>query len=187
MRKLEDKLEYFFIRQDLLDLALTHSSVLGGKTQSNERLEFLGDRVLGLAIAELVYKTFPDEPEGHLARRYTDLVRRETLAIVGESLGIFEHIILSSSERSVAKGKARESIIANACEALIASIYLDSGYDAASQFVLRNWTTLMHVDMSPPTDAKTVLQEWGQAKAFPLPTYAEIQDPVTQIVLLLIL
>jgi ribonuclease-3 len=177
MNPLEAKLKYTFVRQGLLELALTHSSISGGRTQSrpesNERLEFLGDRVLGLTIAELVYKTFSDEPEGHLARRYTDLVRRESLAAVGESLGVFDHVTLSPSERSAAKDKARESIIANACEAIIAAIYLDGGYEAASVFVLRHWTPLMHVDMGPPIDAKTALQELGQAKALPLPTYSE--------------
>jgi ribonuclease-3 len=178
MNPLEAKLKYTFVRQGLLELALTHSSILGGRTQSrpesNERLEFLGDRVLGLTIAELVYKTFSDEPEGHLARRYTDLVRRESLAEVGESLGVFDHVTLSPSERAAAKDKARESIIANACEAIIAAIYLDGGYEAASVFVLRHWTPLMHVDMGPPIDAKTALQELGQAKALPLPTYVEM-------------
>jgi ribonuclease-3 len=177
MNQLEIKLEYTFIRQDLLALALSHSSVSGGgiksRPESNERLEFLGDRVLGLTIAELVYKTFSNEPEGHLARRYTDLVRREALSEVGESLGIFQHVSLSPSERSAAKDKARESIVADTCEAIIAAIYLDGGYESASAFILRHWPPLMRVDMGPPVDSKTALQEWGQAKALPLPIYAE--------------
>jgi ribonuclease III len=180
MKQLESKLEYTFKRQGLLELALTHSSVAGGRgqqnqsnAQSNERLEFLGDRVLGLTIAELVYSTFPDEPEGHLARRFTALVRREALAVIGGKLGIIEHLNLSQSERDAATEKAKDSIVADACEALIAAIYLDGGYEAASKFILRHWTALMDTDLSPPMDAKTALQEWGQGRGMPLPTYVE--------------
>jgi ribonuclease-3 len=175
MNQLEAKLEYTFKDQDLLELALTHSSTSGGQSnaQSNERLEFLGDRVLGLTIAELVYSTFPDEPEGHLARRFTALVRREALAIVGEKLGVIKHLNLSRSERDAATGKAKASIVADACEAIIAAIYLDGGYEPASEFILRHWTALMDADLSPPMDAKTALQEWGQGRGMPHPTYVE--------------
>lgn len=176
MNQLEAKLEYTFEQQDLLELALTHSSAGSrgsDQTSSNERLEFLGDRVLGLTIAELVYRTFPDEPEGHLARRFTGLVRREALALVGEKLGVIEHLNLSNSDREAASGKARESIVADACEAIIAAIYLDGGYEPAARFILRHWPALLDADLSPPMDAKTALQEWGQGRGLPLPNYVE--------------
>jgi ribonuclease III len=135
-----------------------------------ERLEFLGDRVLGLVVAELLWRRFPDEPEGLLTRRHTYLVRRETLARVAETIGLGPHLILSRAERA-AGAAANPAILADACEAVIAAIYLDGGYEAAADFIRRLWEPLIGAMEAPPRDPKTMLQEWAQARGLGLPHY----------------
>ncbi len=164
-----------FTRPDLLRQALTHSSAARNRTtraESNERLEFLGDRVLGLVTARLIYERFPDEDEGSLARRHAALVRREALARVAERIGLGDHLVMSRGEAE-AGGRKNPSLLADACEAVIAALYLDGGLDAAHQFIRRHWEPLMEEESSPPQDAKTALQEWAQAHGLPLPAYAE--------------
>ncbi len=141
-----------------------------GRVGDYERLEFLGDRVLGLVIAELLWRRFPDEPEGLLTQRHTHLVRRETLAQVAESIGLGQHLILSRAERA-ARTAANPAILADACEAIIAAIYLDGGYDAAGGFIRRHWQPLIGAMEAPPRDPKTMLQEWAQARGLGLPRY----------------
>lgn len=176
LRSLQVKLEYDFADLDLLDVALTHSSVsfcLDTGRSSNERLEFLGDRVLGLAIADMLYNAFSHEDEGAMARRHAALVRRETLARVAQNLNLGDHIRMSRSEVD-AGGRRNLGLLSNACEAVIAAIYLDSGLEAAADFVYRNWRPLMERQTAPPIDAKTKLQEWAQSRGVTLPEYREI-------------
>jgi ribonuclease-3 len=172
---------YAFARPELLDEALTHPSALGsedgrrrrGRKPSHrgyERLEFLGDRVLGLVIADLLWRCFENEPEGHLTRRLTHLVRGEALARVARSIDLGAYLLMSPAEKT-AGAAANPGILADVCEALIAAIYLDGGFAAASEFVRRFWQPLIDEMAGPPRDPKTALQEWAQARALALPTY----------------
>jgi len=172
---------YKFGRPELLDEALTHPSAPAsehgrnrrrrkGSHRGYERLEFLGDRVLGLVIADLLWRRFENEPEGHLTRRLTHLVRGEALARVANTIGLGGHLLLSRAEKA-AGAAANPGILADGCEAVIAAIYLDGGFEAASDFVRRYWTPLIDEMDGPPRDTKTALQEWAQARALALPTY----------------
>ena len=171
---------YEFANRELLDEALTHPSALAPEPRRGrrrvpakrgyERLEFLGDRVLGLVVADCLWRRFEGEPEGDLSRRHTHLVRREALARVAERIGLSRYLFLSRSE-AAAGGAGNPGILADACEALIAAIYLDGGFDAASAFVRRFWDPLMEEMDEPPRDPKTALQEWAQARGLALPAY----------------
>ena len=174
------RLGHDFTRLELLTEALTHPSVLSGERprrrsrnpprRGYDRLEFLGDRVLGLVVADLLWHRFADEPEGLLTRRLTQLVRRETLARVADGLGLGHHLILSRAE-ATAGAAANPGILADACEAVIAAIYLDAGFAAAAGFVRRLWQPLIDETPMPPRDPKSALQEWAQARGHPLPAY----------------
>ncbi|HUC10978.1 MAG TPA: ribonuclease III [Stellaceae bacterium] len=169
-----------FATPALLSEALTHPSAVtpergrGRRARivrhGYERLEFLGDRVLGLVIADLLWRRFPEEPEGLLTRRLTHLVRRETLARVAETIGLGPCLILSRAER-VSGAAANPAILADACEAVIAAIYLDGGFEAAAAFVQRFWEPLIGAMDGAPRDPKTALQEWAQARGLGLPHY----------------
>jgi ribonuclease-3 len=166
-------LGHVFERPELLERALTHPSDGHGRdarTDNYERLEFLGDRVLGLVIADLLFATYRDEREGELARRHTQLVRREALARVAETIGLGAHIQLSRSE-SKTGGRDNPSILADCCEAVIAGLYLDGGLPAATRFIHEYWSPLMRETLEPPIDPKTALQEWAQGRGLPLPRY----------------
>lgn len=176
LRRLQAKLGHDFADLGLLDLALTHSSIAISSDnghRSNERLEFLGDRVLGLSIADMLYNTFPDEDEGSMARRHAALVRREALAVVAQHLGLGDHIRMSRGDVD-AGGRRNLGLLSDTCEAIIAAIYLDAGLETASNFVYRNWRPLMEGQAAPPIDAKTELQEWAQGRGLALPVYREI-------------
>ena len=165
-----------FGRSDLLREALTHSSAAqgqSGRPASYERLEFLGDRVLGLVVARLLFDRFAGESEGHLARRHAELVRKETLARVAVKLGLGRHLRLSRGEEE-AGGRDNPAILADACEAVIAAIFVDGGFEAAAAFIGRHWTALIEEDLTPPKDAKTALQEWAQGRGLDLPLYREV-------------
>ncbi|NNG05151.1 MAG: ribonuclease III, partial [Inquilinus sp.] len=138
-----------------------------------ERLEFLGDRVLGLIVAEWLLERFPDEPEGALARRHTDLVRRETLAEIARGIELGRHLILSAGEAEYG-GRENEAILADGCEAVIAARYLDGGLEAARRFVRSAFAEVIDRHLRPPLDAKTALQEWVQARGLPLPDYTTV-------------
>ena len=128
-----------------------------------ERLEFLGDRVLGLVVADLLWHRFAAEPEGPLTRRHAQLVRRETLAAMAVEIGLDRMIQLSPTE--AASGAARSpAILADVLEAVIAAIYLDGGFDAAFAFVERWWGPRLADMEQPPRDPKTLLQEWAQGR-----------------------
>ncbi len=161
-----------FSDSGLLDEALIHPSARGeaGTRTSYERLEFLGDRVLALIVAELLFRRFSDEPEGALARRFAALVSGESLAAIAASLDLGRHMVMAKSERR-AGGSERPANLENLCEALIAALYLDGGLEAARRFITRHWAPLLDEPVVPPQDSKTALQEWTQGKGAGLPDY----------------
>ena len=147
----------------MLNLALSHASVGAG---SNERLEFLGDRVLGLIVSGKLYADYPEMDEGGLAVRLNAMVRRDACARAARAAGLAPHIVMANSE-SRSGGRQKAAILAGTCEAVIAALYLDGGMDAARQFVMRYWPV---ADVHPEPelrDAKTALQEWAQSGALP--------------------
>jgi ribonuclease-3 len=145
----------------LLKRALTHSSA--NAAASNERLEFLGDRVLGLIAAEKLHALYPGDPEGALALKYNALVRQETCARAAEAAGLADQLILASSESS-SGGRRKAAILAGVCEAVIAALYQDGGIDAARRFVECYWTEAFGSLDRDMRDAKTALQEWAQSR-----------------------
>ena len=161
LTELEIRLGHSFRDPDLLKRALSHAS-LG--QHSNERLEFLGDRVLGLVIAERLYRDFPDLHEGGMAVRLNALVRRESCARVAEAAGLGPWLVMASSE-SGSGGRYKQAILAGACEAVIAALYLDGGMDAARGFIERYWANAFATLAPDLRDAKTALQEWAQSGA----------------------
>ncbi len=176
LKPLSEALDHRFARNELLVEALTHRSAVAGGDRNRfgyERLEFLGDRVLGLIVADLLMKRFRDENEGSLARRFTALVRREALTEVAERIGLGDHLLLAPSEEDTG-GRSNPGTLADACEAVIAALYLDGGIEAASRFIARYWEPLIAAIDTPPRDAKTKLQEWAQARGLPLPVYETV-------------
>ncbi len=163
--KVEGALGHRFADRTLLEHALTHSSMDPGN--SSERLEFLGDRVLGLVVAQMLLERFPDEPEGAIGRRFAALVRADTLAGVGNGLGVADHV-------RAGPGVVNDSIVADVVEALIAAMFLDGGIAVAEAFIRKHWEELVAGDPNPPRDPKTALQEWVQARALGLPVYDEV-------------
>jgi len=200
-------LGHAFARPELLETALTHPSAtgrnrtkrvrrptkVGGETRAsaarvadNQRMEFLGDRVLGLIVAEMLFESFPDEDEGALAKRLASLVRQDGLALVAQALGLGRFLVLSKGEEE-SGGRDNPATLADACEAVIGALYLDAGIDAARRFVEAHWRPMMSADLAPPQDAKTALQEWAQAAGLNLPRYKVIRsegpphDPVFEV------
>ena len=172
-----EKLEHDFRQPELLEEALTHQSATDGEGRGKrnlERLEFLGDRVLGLVIAHLLMEEFPEERVGQLARRHAALVRAESLTHVARQLGLGANITMSRGEQEQG-GRDKPRTLADCCEAVIAALYLDGGLDAASQTIRRYWCPMMHESADPPEDPKTALQEWAQARALPLPAYTVLR------------
>ena len=174
--KLAASIGHSFADPALLATALTHGSTGRRRQapgQNYERLEFVGDRVLGLVVAERLYLMFPTEDEGAMAKRFAALVQRETVAEVGRDLGLGAFMRLSKAEES-AGGRDNTAIIADCCEALIGALFIDGGLDAARGFVLTHWTPLIEADVRPPEEAKTALQEWAQGHGLPLPAYEPV-------------
>ena len=173
---LEERVGYRFTDANLLECALTHISALKGarnRTGSYQRLEFLGDHVLGLVISDILYRGFPKADEGELSRRLADLVRKETCAEIARTIELGTAIKLGASEAN-AGGRKRPAILADVCEALIGAVYLDGGFVAASSVVERLWQARMQATTQPLRDPKTVLQEWAQARGLPTPSYREV-------------
>lgn len=166
--ELEARLGHRFADEGLLRRALTHPSAEGSNYQ---RFEFLGDRVLGLVIAKWLLEAFPQADEGELAVRYNALVRKEACAEVAERLGLGRHIVMGGGEEK-AGGRRKAAILADACEALIAALYLDGGHEVAERFVRAEWAALIERSGKVPQDAKTALQEWAQGAGRPVPKYA---------------
>ena len=161
LSELEEKLGHRFSDPDLLKRALTHSSAHA--VLSNERLEFLGDRVLGLIVAEKLHALYPDDAEGALALKFNAMARGAACARAAEEAGLSEHIILAQSEKA-SGGRHKPAILSGACEAVIAALYLDGGMAAARSFVERYWTNNFETLNADMRDAKTRLQEWAQAR-----------------------
>ena len=176
LTELEKQIGHTFHDPRLLRQALTHSSVTGrggADRPSYERLEFLGDRVLGLIVADMLIDRFPDEAEGALARRHAFLVSREALAEVAQVFRFGRFVYLSKGEAE-SGGRDNPAMLADVCEALIGALYRDGGLMAASAFVMPHWTPLLSQNRTPPRDAKTTLQEWAQGQGLPLPAYQEV-------------
>jgi len=177
---LQARLDHRFAKPDILKLALTHASAAGAR--SNERLEFLGDRVLGLVVAGELISRFPGAAEGELAIRLNALVRKETCARIGEAVGLVPHLVLAPGER-MRSGAARISLVGNACEAVIAALYLDGGLEAAARFILKEWAAEFDASANVATDIKSELQQWAQARedlgrALPVYTTIDSSGPV---------
>jgi len=172
---LEKTIGYRFKDGELLERSLTHISAIAGgsRTNSYQRLEFLGDHVLGLIISDMLFRAFPKADEGELSRRLADLVRREACADVARAIELGTALRLGASEAN-AGGRMRTAILADVCEALVGAVYLDGGYDAAATLVEKLWGDRMRAPVRPLRDPKTILQEWAQARGLPTPTYREV-------------
>jgi ribonuclease-3 len=176
LETLQQTIGYQFRDVKLLRLALTHRSLAReGIEASNQRLEFLGDSVLGLTIAELLYARYPAEAEGDLSKRLVSLVNGEQLAAIARRMQLAEMLSMSSGEEDQG-GRENPSNLEDACEAVLGAIYLDGGIEAARSLVERYWGEQANAMVSPPKDAKTSLQEWAQARGMPLPEYALISS-----------
>jgi ribonuclease-3 len=171
---------HMFARPELAAEALIHRSALDRQPalkaafpNGNERLEFLGDRVLSLAMADLLMHRFPLEREGELARRHASLVRAETLVEIATAVGLADHVRLSDAERRA--HAVKPAILADALEALLGAIFLDAGFAAAAACIERLWDERLGSPIAVQRDPKTALQEWTQARRLPLPTYREVK------------
>jgi ribonuclease III len=161
-------LDHHFSNESLLTAALTHSSASG---TTYERLEFLGDRVLGLVIAEWLVAQYPQESEGVLNRRLSELVRRESCADVARRIDVLPHVKLERAARAAGVQNS-DNVLGDICEALIAALYLDGGMAAAKHFIRKEWQALLENKATVIKDAKSALQEWAQGRGLPLPSYA---------------
>jgi ribonuclease-3 len=171
--RFESFLDYTFKSPALLKEALTHSSVVhknGRRQGSNQRLEFIGDRVLGLAMAEWLAERFPHEQEGQLGPRLAHLVSQPTLAKVAETIGLSESLSVGKGEAKAGLSK-QAAVLADALEASLGALYLDGGFAVARDFIRRAWHDAMIVQVEPPKDAKTTIQIWALKHGLGLPAY----------------
>jgi ribonuclease-3 len=168
-----DRLGYHFAKPALVAQALTHPSVSSPNRDDNQRLEFLGDRVLGLVIADAVLTADRGATEGQLAPRFNALVRRETCADVAREIDIGAVLRLGRSEMK-SGGRRKDALLADAMEAVIAAVFIDGGYDAARKVILNLWSSRIAEVDDDARDAKTALQEWAQARGEPPPAYIEV-------------
>ncbi|MFG1464843.1 ribonuclease III [Xanthobacter sp. DSM 24535] len=174
---LEEHIGHVFADRSLIELALTHISVVKGDTprvRSYQRLEFLGDHVLGSIVSHMLYAAFPQAEEGELSRRLADLVREEACAEVAEDMNIGAFIRLGNGETQ-SGARSRRTILADVTEAVVAAVYLDGGYEAAHALVERFWRARLVAPRRPLRDAKTHLQEWAQARGLPPPSYRDVE------------
>lgn len=170
MKNLEKILGYNFKDVSLLEKAVTHSSVVGDMFESYERLEFLGDRVLGVAVAAELYQNYACELEGKLSQRFVQLVCKETVAEVGVNLGVDKFIRVEQDCL-----RANVNVLCDVVEAIIGAIFVDGGINQAIEFVNRNWKDLLHKKISPPKDSKTRLQEKAHSLGFGMPVYKVVE------------
>jgi ribonuclease-3 len=174
---LEERIGYQFADKALLERALTHISALSGGPQnrvaSYQRLEFLGDHVLGLVISDMLFRAFGKANEGELSRRLADLVRKDACADVARAMELGPEVKLGTSE-SQAGGRKRATILADVCEALLGAVFVDGGYTAAAQVIETFWKPRMMRPVRSLRDPKTMLQEWAQARGLPTPAYQEL-------------
>lgn len=168
----QGRLGHRFTTPDLLARAVTHASIGSATRPDNQRLEFLGDRVLGLVMAEALLAADPEAREGKLAPRFNALVRKETCADVARDIGLGEVLRLGRSEM-LTGGRRKEALLGDAMEAVIAAVYKDAGFEAARALILRLWGSRIAAVEPDARDAKTSLQEWAQARGMPPPSYEE--------------
>lgn len=173
MHALEAKLGYRFRDGALLERALTHRSLArdGQSGGHNQRLEFLGDAVLGLMVAEMVYALYPEANEGDLSKRLVSLVNGEQLSAIARVMALGEYLYLSPSEEEQ-QGRENNSNLEDACEALLGALYLDGGLEAVRPVIARYWKPQAEALKEVPKDPKTALQEWAQGRGLPLPEYS---------------
>ena len=173
LQALSTRLGHRFERPELLVRAVTHSSRAGINRDDNQRLEFLGDRVLGLVMAQALLAEDRGASEGQLAPRFNALVRKETCAEVALEIDLGASLKLGRSEM-MSGGRRKTALLGDAMEAVIAAVYLDGGFDAAQKMVLRLWGKRIGSVKEDARDAKTALQEWAQARGMPPPAYVEV-------------
>ena len=173
LRAFSGRVGHDFKKPDHLIRAVTHSSMSSAHRDDNQRLEFLGDRVLGLVMAEALLKADPNATEGQLAPRFNALVRKETCADVARQIDLGAVLKLGRSEMK-SGGRRKEALLADAMEAVIAAVYEDGGFEAARAVVLRLWADRIHQVEADARDAKTALQEWAQARGEGPPAYIEV-------------
>jgi len=175
--ELERRIGHSFADRDLLERALTHGSVTKGsaKIRDNERLEFLGDRVLNLAVAEQLMTLRPEATEGELSKLMNQLVNYRACADAARRAGLRDALRVDASATKIG-ARDNQRVLGDACEALIAALYLDAGFPAARQFVTTFWAELLtHLD-TPTKDPKTLLQEWAMARGLPVPNYRVVKQ-----------
>lgn len=172
LKAFQARLGHVFDRPDLLVRAVTHASMSSPNRDDNQRLEFLGDRVLGLVMAEALLERDRAAEEGQLAPRFNALVRKETCAAVAREIELGKVLKLGRSEM-LSGGRRKQALLGDAMEAVIAAIYRDGGYEAARDAVLRLWGARIDTVEEDARDAKTALQEWAQARGLPTPAYVE--------------
>jgi len=170
---LEARIGHSFSQPDLIVRAVTHASMSTPARHDNQRLEFLGDRVLGLVMAEALLAADAGAPEGQLAPRYNALVRKEACAEVAREIALGDALKLGRSEM-LSGGRRKQALLGDAMEAVIAAVYLDAGFEAARAMVLRLWGPRITRVEDDARDAKTSLQEWAQARGLPPPDYSEV-------------
>lgn len=172
LKAFEARIGHTFRQPDLLLRAVTHASISSTTRPDNQRLEFLGDRVLGLVMAEALLGADMAASEGQLAPRFNALVRKEACAEVAREVGLGDVLKLGRSEM-LSGGRRKEALLGDAMEAVIAAVYQDSGFDAARALILRLWGARIGAVEQDARDPKTALQEWAQARAMPPPIYTE--------------
>lgn len=171
METLEATLGYAFKNPSLLQQALTHPSALpSGQGVGFERLEFLGDRVLGLVVAKWLFDEFPNEAEGDMAKRLAGLVRKETLVDIAKLINL-DCFMIMKREKSTSENKRLSTLLSDGCESLIGALYLDGGLEVAHSFIHQHWKSLLEKTHEPPRDSKSILQEWAQGKGKTHPEY----------------
>jgi ribonuclease III len=173
LRAFAGRLGHDFQRPELLIEAVTHASMSAPSRPDNQRLEFLGDRVLGVVMAEALLAADTGASEGQLAPRFNALVRKETCAAVAREIGLGEVLRLGRSEMMTG-GRRKEALLGDAMEAVIAAVYADAGFEAARALVLRLWGPRISSVKEDARDAKTALQEWAQARGQMPPAYIEL-------------
>ena len=172
LKAFEARIGHSFRQPDLLLRAVTHASISSTTRPDNQRLEFLGDRVLGLVMAEALLGADMAASEGQLAPRFNALVRKEACAEVAREVGLGDVLKLGRSEM-LSGGRRKEALLGDAMEAVIAAVYQDGGFDAARALILRLWGARIGAVEQDARDPKTSLQEWAQARAMPPPIYTE--------------
>ncbi|WP_370400112.1 ribonuclease III [Sulfitobacter sp. JB4-11] len=173
LRDFEARIGHAFADPALLVRAVTHASMSSANRDDNQRLEFLGDRVLGLVMAEALLALDPKATEGQLAPRFNALVRKETCADVAREVDLGKVLKLGRSEM-ISGGRRKQALLGDGIEAVIAAVYLDGGFEAAKRLVLRLWGDRTQAVDEDARDAKTALQEWAQARKLPPPAYVEV-------------